>query len=182
MPGANGLELATTLADGPAGGPEIVFVTAFEEHAAQAFELAAADYVLKPYSKARLYQAVDRAIERLRGRRGPLAPVDRFSVRHNDRVRYVPFSRVESVHANGKNIVIIVDGQEVPIATSLRSAAERLPQPPFWQVSRFAVVNLDYVVELEELFNDTAEMRMRSGRRVHVSRRGRRALRDWLER
>lgn len=180
MPGMSGLELASTLNDLPGYNPQIIFVTAHADHAVEAFELTAVDYVLKPYHRERLDKAIDRALKWAGTVTSQSA--DRFSYRHNGRIRYISFASVESIHAQGKKIVVVVNQNQIPINLSLKRALEVLPSPPFYQVSRSSIVNLDRVLEMEELFNDTAEMHMESGRRVKVSRRGRRALRNQLER
>src|SRR5687767_16022529 len=69
MPGLGGFEVARRLLDRPQGAPALVFVTAFDQHAIEAFEVNAVDYLLKPVESARLEQAVDRARRRIDARR-----------------------------------------------------------------------------------------------------------------
>jgi DNA-binding LytR/AlgR family response regulator len=69
MPGRDGISVAGLLRDLGGEGPVFVFVTAHTEHAVQAFDVRAADYLLKPYSAERLATALDRARELLRARR-----------------------------------------------------------------------------------------------------------------
>ena len=185
MPGLSGIELASHLRDASDDGPSVIFVTAHSEPAVQAFDLCAVDYVLKPYSRQRLDKAIDRFLaERCQLQlQGEKANVDRFVFRDQGRVRLIPFNAVESVRSNGKRVIVdLHSGKSVDIALSMKEARRKLPAPPFYRVSRFAIVNLDHMIEMEELFNDTAQMRLRSGRDVAVSRRGRRLLRDSVER
>ncbi len=177
MPEGNGLELVRSL-----GGdlPAVIFVTAHAEHAVSAFDLAAVDYVLKPYSKERLYEAIARA----RARPEALAPLaqttDRLPCKADGQVRYVPLSQVDAVRANGKHCEVLLDSSAMPLAWPLSEAESRLPTPPFYRANRSTIVNLDRLKVLNELINGRAEMLMRSGRTIWVSRRARRALRQRL--
>ena len=97
------------------------------------------------------------------------------------RTRFVRFDRIAVVSASLKDIAIeTVEGERHTVAMSLRAAEARLPGPPFMRISRSAIVNLDYVQEMHELPVDRAEMLVRSGRRVSVSRRYRRQLKHLL--
>ena len=185
MPGMSGVEVANSMRDHDGPTAQVVFVTAHAEPAVSAFDLGAVDYVLKPYSRARLDQAIDRVLERAEkiNVQPPWTTVDRLPYRYNDRVQYIPFAELETITADGKSIIAgLRNGQELNINMSMKRAQELLPTPPFFRISRFSIVNLNYMQEMDELFNDTAEMHMRSGRMVHVSRRGRRQLRNCLER
>jgi two-component system, LytTR family, response regulator len=79
----------------PAARPEIVFLTAYEEHARKAFDVDAADYVLKPFSDARLREAVARAKHRRRTRSQAALPVTRFVVRHGTITHVVQVSDID---------------------------------------------------------------------------------------
>lgn len=153
MPELDGLATAAAL---PAGGPAIVFATAFDEHAVRAFDLAAVDYLLKPIKKDRLAAALDR----VRQRATPGAEVTRALLAHlkpttrkmavRSGSKYVVFDvdRVAAVLAQDHYACLLVDGRELLSDDSLEKLVERLDPAQFLRVHRSAVVNLAFVREL----------------------------------
>ena len=171
MPGKSGLEAAQDLADawaGPAPFPQIVFVTAYDEFAVQAFDHEAADYVLKPVSDERLARTVARLRQRLQdspGSSDPLAllaaqlrqlgvPVaapaaQRLSVIRaavGNQVRMVPVADVVYFEAADKYVNVVTADSEVLIRMSLRELLPQLDEQLFWQVHRGTIVNSSCVL------------------------------------
>ncbi len=167
MPGMTGLEAAQELVERWEGGqpfPLVVFVTAYDEYAVQAFEQAALDYVLKPVSEARLARTVQRLrerldagsgkdalaglVERLRGvlpvaPAGPRLSVIRAAV--GSMVRLIPVQDVVYFQALDKYVsVATVDGEAL-IRLPLKELLAQLDPEQFPQVSRGAIVNLRHV-------------------------------------
>lgn len=169
MPGQSGLEVAEELAerwDGPAPFPHIVFVTAFDDYAVQAFEHAAFDYVLKPVSSARLGKTVERlrgaleartalapdALGQLLGQLQALAPraatgerlgVIRAAV--GNAVRMIPVSDVVYFQAIDKYVNVVTADAEALIRVPLKELLPQLDSAQFRQVSRSTVVNMGCV-------------------------------------
>jgi len=158
MPGLDGLEAAAEIADrlGDAA-PAIVFVTAYDEFATKAFELAAMDYVLKPVSQDRLAKTV----ERLKARRrdfdalarqlralGALAPksqaLKQVMAGTGNAVKLIPIGEVCYFQAADKYTTVVTANGEELIRTSLKELARQLPER-FQQVHRGTIVNLDEV-------------------------------------
>lgn len=166
MPGLTGLEVAAELAErGDAGTcvPRIVFVTAYDEFAVRAFELAAVDYVLKPVDPARLVQTVTRLkaqlatvpedvtqlaarLSRLLAAPSAAAPplaVIRASA--GNTVRMVPVDEVCYFQATDKYVSVITASAELLIRLSLKELLAQLPAERFRQVHRGTIVNLAQV-------------------------------------
>jgi DNA-binding LytR/AlgR family response regulator len=172
MPGKTGLEAAEELAEQWTGAkpfPQIVFVTAYDEYAVQAFEREAADYVLKPISDARL----GKTIERLKGRlaapqqqvgmeallgqmrallpslqggaaAAPSAVVERLSVIRaavGNQVRMIPVGDVVYFEALDKYVNVVTHDSEALIRMSLKELLPQLDDRLFWQVHRGTIVN-----------------------------------------
>ncbi len=160
MPGLSGLEVAARL-DFPC---QLVFVTAYDQYAVEAFERAAVDYVLKPAEDVRLAQTVARL------RRAVAAPSDtersrladalaivspretakptplkwiRASV--GDAVRLVPVAEVRYFQAADKYTAVMTAAGELLIRTPIRELAEQLDPETFWQVHRGTIVNAQFV-------------------------------------
>jgi len=161
MPGKSGLEVAEELADawtGPAPFPQIVFVTAYDEFAVQAFEREAADYVLKPVSDERLARTVARLRQRLQDKPAgglealaaqlralgvPVAAQRLTVIRAavGNQVRMVPVSDVVYFEAADKYVNVVTAESEVLIRMSLKELLPQLDEQVFWQVHRGTIVN-----------------------------------------
>lgn len=155
MPGLSGLDLLTLLRDEPQP-PVAVLVTAYQEHALVAFELSAVDYVTKPIDRARFALAVARASEQAKGRQAVAAMERLGSVLSGSRPDRLSFR-------DGPNIVTLRPDEVIRFAAmddyveawwqnrstllSVRMAAlaKALPSPPFLQVHRSHLVNLNHI-------------------------------------
>jgi len=169
MPGQTGLEAAEELAErweGPEPFPHVVFVTAFDDYAVQAFEQAAADYVLKPVSAARLGKTVERLRGLVTGRAEqgaglgqllgqlqallPQAPAsqERLSTIRaavGNVVRMIPVEEVVFFQALDKYVNVVTADGEALIRVPLKELLAQLDARRFQQISRGVVVNLDCV-------------------------------------
>lgn len=162
MPGCSGLEVANRL---PAAvRPAIIFVTAHERFAIDAFTARAVDYLLKPFDEARLQQALERAIELLQSRQArdlesrvgsmlanvrPRTP-ERICARVDSRLVFVkPREIVWIEAANNYCMLHLADGRRLMLRETLGSVEQRLGAGSFVRISRSAVVRCDQIRELE---------------------------------
>lgn len=190
MPGKTGLEAAQELAeDWPDDRPFplVVFVTAYDEYALQAFEQAASDYVLKPVSderlrktvarlQARLQQNTDRdeSLERIVGQLRTLLPQPAQSARLDliraavgNQIRLIPLTEVQYFEAADKYVNVVTADGEALIRTPLKELLPQLDPSQFWQVHRGTVVNLRYVEAAVR--DDTGRLALRlRGRTGHL--------------
>ncbi|MGH8686595.1 MAG: LytR/AlgR family response regulator transcription factor [Burkholderiales bacterium] len=158
MPGMTGLEAATEIADrmGEAA-PAIVFVTAYDQYATQAFEVAAMDYVLKPVQVDRLKTTMARLMSRQRnfeslarqlrsiGTPGPKAePLTQVRAASGNTVKVIPIDDVFYFLSADKYTSVVTAGGESLLRTALKDLAPQLPQI-FQQVHRGTIVNLKEV-------------------------------------
>lgn len=164
MPGQTGLEAAEELAEhweGPAPFPQVVFVTAYDHYAVQAFEHAAADYVLKPVNEARLARTVERlrsllqskpesgGLAQLIGQLRALVPdtpaPERLTVVRaavGPVVRMIPVSEVVFFQAVDKYVNVVTADGEALIRLPLKELLPQLDPGQFRQISRSTVVNM----------------------------------------
>jgi DNA-binding LytR/AlgR family response regulator len=175
MPGLDGVELARVLRRF-ASPPALVFVSAYESAAVEAFALRAVDYLLKPVSRARL----DEALDRVRGHEGaevrPPATADTDEVVAVDAVRgggtrLVPRSDILYLQAHGDYVRVRSTEGRFLAHASLGEIAERWAPHGFLRVHRGFVVNLRCAVEIQPEANGTATMVMRDGSRIPIARR-----------
>lgn len=180
MPGLSGLELAGVLANFR-DPPPIVFVTAHEEHAVDAFDLRAVDYLLKPLREERLAEAVRRVLARSR-QPEPATGDEQVRVERGGVTRFLPRSSITHVEAHGDyaRLHARVDGE--PTAYLVRTPLATLEEE--WAAAGFVRIHRSLLVALAHV----AEVRMEHGRcavvvdgvELGVSRRHTRALRELL--
>jgi DNA-binding LytR/AlgR family response regulator len=177
MPGQSGLEAAAELADAwPQGSPypALVFVTAYDQYAVQAFETQAVDYLIKPVQPARLAKTVAKLRDLLARRardgtdfeatlaqlrnllgsepaagsvpgRGQAGPLERLQVSVGHGIRMVPLTEVVYLEAADKYVRVLTPGHEYLIRTPLKELVPQLDPRHFWQVHRGTVVRADAI-------------------------------------
>jgi two-component system LytT family response regulator len=191
MPGASGLDVAASLGQ---PRPSVIFCTAFDQYAVDAFELSALDYLLKPVNRARLAAALDRvrasvtaraaprdrAIEQLTRAAG-MAPT-RFLARRGARFKVVPATDVIAFTFVDGVTHLLTAAEQLTMQPTLVALARRLDAQQFFQVSRTAIVRLDAVKEAKPFSDGTGEILLANGQTMVVARRRWRQLLDHLER
>lgn len=187
MPGATGLEVAASL---PRPRPRIVFCTAFDHYAVNAFELQAVDYLLKPINRVRLAQAIerirqqpaldaDRDVERVLG--SVREKCTRFLANCGDRFRVIP--EADTVYISSEDGLTRLNTRErhYLLQPTLNELEERIGQGKFYRISRAAMVNLDFVTEVRPMPGGIVEVLLQTGATLPVSRRRVKSLLARLE-
>jgi DNA-binding LytR/AlgR family response regulator len=199
MPGLTGFEVARRLlqTDEP---PHLVFVTAYDQYAVDAFSVNAVDYLLKPVDLQRLEQAVDRVRRRLAAARLPLSPADLEKVieavqarqGRRDQLairvaeRFVLVQADEIVHASLVDEAIVVVTNTVSGTSNYRTLDElqaRLDPALFWRVHRSHLVNITKIKEIVPWFSRNYLLKMKDPKatEIPVSRSQTRRLREYLQ-
>jgi two-component system, LytTR family, response regulator len=170
MPGLDGLELARVLRrfERP---PAVVFVSAFDDAAVSAFELAALDYLVKPVSRRRLDEAIER-VARQAERSEPLeeATVAVDALRGGG-TRLLARSSILYLQAHGDYVRVASDDGRYLLRARLSDLEERWAAAGFVRVHRGFVVNLRRAVEVRPRLNGTAMLVMADGAEVPIARR-----------
>ncbi|HEY6233899.1 MAG TPA: LytTR family DNA-binding domain-containing protein [Candidatus Elarobacter sp.] len=171
LPRLTGLE-ATKVINALPSPPQVVFVTAHESHAVDAFELAAFDYVVKPVSQARLAQTVGR-LRALRANGASASqpgdvPASRIALEDGERTRLVKIAEIRYVQANGHVVTARVFDGDLRWKGSLAEAAARFEPAGFLRVHRAYLVNPERVVEVEPFFGGAYLLRVDDKARSEV--------------
>jgi len=182
MPGCTGIDVAACL---PAPRPHIVFCTAFDQHAVDAFELHAIDYLLKPISRVRLAQSLDRV--RAVGAPAAEMPVTprtrpaRFLARTASHYVVVPEARVVYFASEDGLTKLVADTGQFWMDPTLNELEQRLDAARFFRISRAALINLNTVAEIFPMPGGAGEVLLKNGARLEVSRRRFREMLETLE-
>lgn len=184
MPGLNGLEVCRALA--PEELPRIVFVTAYDRYALEAFELHALDYLLKPFDQERFRKtlahartqvrpaatasATDPVLAALKHLQAAAARPERLAFKCDGRVVFVRLEEVDYVESEG-NYAKIHAGATVHLVRETLSALEQQLAPDrFLRISRSVIVNLDRVKEVQPLFYGDHVVILRNGTQLTLTR------------
>ncbi|HUK15142.1 MAG TPA: LytTR family DNA-binding domain-containing protein [Bryobacteraceae bacterium] len=193
MPVMSGFELVRALGDDPS--PVIIIVTAFDQHAIQAFEAGAVDYLLKPVSETRLEKAVERARALVRrpidiaNQLARLAAINPAGASAKSRkvvgrsgADYVLLDAddVLAFQAERELVWIITARQRLLATQSLRAIEERLPAPEFRRVHRNAIVNVNHVRKMSALSSQRWLITLSNGLQLIVSKRQAHSIRQIL--
>jgi DNA-binding LytR/AlgR family response regulator len=181
MPGVNGLEAARAIGD----RAHVVFVTAYDQHAVEAFERGAIDYVLKPFNDERLQLTVERLkerlsqppsgslealVEKLAGRLGAAAPERlrwvKASVGSN--VRLIPVEEVLFFQSDEKYTRVVTLDAELLIRKPIKELLDELDPDKFWQVHRATIVNVDHIASVRRGLKDQAEISLKGHKETLV--------------
>jgi two-component system LytT family response regulator len=183
MPEKDGFQVVAALPSGRA--PAVVFVTAYDQHALQAFEVHAVDYLLKPFSEARLGKALDRVRERTNRTVDPntfqllLAELRRtiepsflshIPVTQNGRIRLLPVNEIERIEALGNYARLQTRKSSFEIRETLQGLEQKLDPAKFIRIHRSTIINIDFVQEVQPWFRNGHLVIMKDGSELRLSR------------
>lgn len=203
MPGMSGFDVIKELQS--EAMPLVIFATAFDEYALDAFDVHAVDYLLKPTDPARVQLAVQRAAERLAAndptdRKAPImsaiedlsAPrhegatldasatqerkVSKLAIRDRGVVEMVDFDSIDWVDAAGDYMCVHADGQTHVLRTTMKSLVNALPAEIFARVHRSTLVNLHKIKTIEPLSKGEFRLHLEHGHQIKVSRSHRQSI------
>ena len=179
MPGRTGFELLESL--DPA--PQVIFVTAYDEHALKAFEVNALDYLLKPIDPERLEAAVNKlqeSQESSEDQRKELHEDDQVFLKDGEKCWFVMLKEVRYFESEGNYIRVRFSDQKPLVLRSLNKLEEKLDPHIFFRANRKHIVNLRWVEKIEPWFNGGLMLKLKSGEQIEVSRRQAMRFKDLL--
>jgi len=191
MPGKSGFDLLEALTP-PL--PHVIFTTAYNEYALQAFEVNALDYLTKPIHPKRLATAIERARERVivpsdqpSSSNPPLETGpqkwregDRVFVREQDRCWFVTIKSIRLIESEGNHSRIHFDKDRPLLYRTLASLEEKLPPTMFLRANRSQLVNLSFVESIEPWFSGSLKVKLRDGTEIEFSRRQAQLFREQM--
>jgi two-component system LytT family response regulator len=173
MPGGTGFDLLAQLDR----VPRVVFTTAYDQYAVQAFDVNALDYLLKPIEPERLATALRKIQAAPPDAAAGDAPLDQLFVRDGPRCWFVPLREVSLFSAEG-NYVRMLWGKERPLlGRSLAALELKLDPQRFFRANRGQILNLDFIRQVELGEGGRLHVQLRDGPEIEVSRRQARLFR-----
>ena len=195
MPEKNGFEVVKALDEKHM--PAVIFVTAYDQYALQAFDVHALDYLLKPFNRDRLHKAVTHARDQIETRRiGNLDErlsslikdlrsdrkyLERLVVKSVGRVFFLKVEEIDWIEAAG-NYVKLHSGREAHMIRETMNGIEaKLDPDKFFRIHRSTVVNIDRIKELHPMFSGDYAVILRNGTELALSRNYRERLLELFE-
>jgi two-component system LytT family response regulator len=178
LPDCSGLDVVRQV--GPTRMPMVIFVTAYDEYALNAFDLNAVDYLLKPFDQERLTRSIERARSRLALNQQSLLSshlrellkvqdhcgAQRLVVRNGERYDFVPIDSIDWIDSADNYVKIHCGPKCLLLHETLTSLEARLDPRHFARIHRQRIVNLSRLVAIHPILNGTYELELRSGVRL----------------
>lgn len=193
MPGGSGFDLLERLD----AVPFVVFSTAYDEYALEAFEVSALDYLVKPIDPDRLEEAIERVMERAQQTdpdpksavaddpeeeaSSTLSADDRVFVKDGERYYFVRLGNVRLFESEGNYTRLYLDDGRPLVNRSLKYLEERLDPDQFFRASRQHILNLKWVDDLTAWFGGKMKATLRDGQEVEMSRRRSKEFRERMK-
>lgn len=184
MPEMDGFEVLEAI--GRESMPAVIFVTAYDQYALKAFEVHAVDYLLKPFNRDRLEQALSRAMTALENRavgdlnRSILALLDklkegiryarRLLVKAHGRIHLLSVNDIEWIEADDYYASVHLGQDSFLIRESLSHLQQRLDPRQFLRIHRSSIINVRCIKELQSWFHGEYLVIMKNGTKLHISR------------
>jgi two-component system, LytTR family, response regulator len=179
MPGKSGIELISALGE---NAPFVIFTTAHSDYAAEAFNLNAVHYLLKPFDQQKFNDAVDRAKERIFARRSgnifnkikevinseskEIKYSDRIPVKVQDKIVLVSLNEIYFIEADKNYAVINLKEKHYRMRTTLNELSESLNPDLFVRVHKSYIINKNFVQELEPTFNQEYIIKLVTNKKI----------------
>jgi two-component system LytT family response regulator len=178
MPGKTGLEVVEAI--GAEQMPLTIFITAYDQYALDAFDIAAVDYLVKPFDDERFAQSIQRARNRIRSlpRQGQYR--ERIPVESRGQVRVVPVARIDYITASGPYAELHVGDKTYAVRERMQTLEEQLDPAIFFRIHRSAIVRLDRIDTLLHSAGGDYALRLKDGTELDVSRARREELEQRL--
>jgi two-component system LytT family response regulator len=180
MPGKSGLELVEEIS----ALPDVVFVTAYDEHAIKAFELNAFDYLLKPVQPQRLQETLKKLAEKEHVSKGdntgPLDENELIFIKDGEKCWFVRLADIRLFESEGNYVRVYFENSKPLILRSLNNLEGRLNERQFFRASRKHIINLRWIASVETWFNGGLMVKLKDGKEVEISRRQAVKIKDML--
>jgi two-component system LytT family response regulator len=180
MPGMDGFDVVSALCSEKTGTcPRIIFTTAYDQYALRAFEINAVDYLLKPFTRERLHQAMQRVREQMAlqhdgakaSKRTGEPYTTRIVFKSRGRILFLPISDIRWIGAEENYVRICTERENHLLRETMANFESRLDPKSFIRVHRSAIVNLQYVKEIRtDSLEGESFVLMQDGQKVPVSR------------
>lgn len=177
MPKKSGFDLLDELVT----VPEVVFTTAYNQYAVQAFEVNALDYLVKPIREERFSKTIEKIKKGLKKKENdePFLLHRKIFIKDGQHCYFIPISSISLIESVENYARLHFDGNNVMIKRSLNLLQEKLDPSLFFRVNRSQIINTEYISEIHPHFNNKLEITLSTGEVVEVSSRQSAKFKKW---
>lgn len=197
MPKINGIEVARALVE-KKRHTHIIFVTAYNQHAVEAFELNALDYLLKPFDDQRFHKAINKATSKLQSSEvsrhfehmnTALLKLlsdkenknNRITLRETGKIKLLDNNDIQYIKGAGNYVeIVLMDGKVLLQRETLKSIQDKLPPERFSRIHKSTIVRNDLITELSPTPKGDYWLSLSTGEKLLMSRRNRNLLETWI--
>lgn len=183
MPGMTGFELIKSI--GAKNMPAAVFTTAYDQYAIDAFEVNAVDYLLKPFDNTRFQKSFLRALEEIKLKKNPVKmienllvgletekkSIDKFLVKKGQKYFFVPVEKVYCITAEDKYVQVSAESESYLVRETISNLEAKLPSETFKKIHRSAIININYVKEIQPWSHGDFIVILTNGKKLNASRK-----------
>lgn len=193
MPKLTGFEMLELLEGSQI--PAIIFSTAYDQFALKAFDLSAADYLLKPYTEKRFGEGLEKALRKIGMRDGneeskevlnnlkreSTEILERIVVRNGSKITIIPVTEIEFIKAEDDFVEIYTNGKKFLKQMTMKFLTAVLPPKQFVRIHRSYLINIDQINQLEAYAKDSYLALLKNGEKIPVSKAGYQSLKEVLD-
>jgi two-component system LytT family response regulator len=182
MPGKTGFELLEELDD----VPKVIFVTAYDEFAIEAFKVNALDYLLKPVEPKLLSHAIDKVFslqsieDKMIVEEDKLTATSQIFLKDGDKCWFVSLKDVRMFESEGNYVRVFFNNYKPLILKSLNNLEKKLDESTFFRANRKFIINLKWIESIENWFSGGLLVKLKGGETVEVSRRQAARFKDMM--
>lgn len=182
MPGKTGFELLEELDD----VPKVIFVTAYDEYAIEAFKVNALDYLLKPVEPKLLSSAIDKVFTIQSNEGKTIEHMDKLTedsqifLKDGDKCWFVSLKDVRMFESEGNYVRVFFNNYKPLILKSLNNLEKKLDDTTFFRANRKFIINLKWIESIENWFSGGLLVKLKGGETVEVSRRQAARFKDMM--
>lgn len=163
MPGKSGFDLLESLEK----VPQVIFVTAFDQYAVEAFEVSALDYLMKPVRDERFEKAIAQVREKFANR----AKDEQIFVKDRQQYHFITWSKVHLIESMDNYARLYFDDKNVFLKSSLNELEKKLNPDMFLRINRAQIINLNFVDKISAMANGQVKLKLKTGGEYEASAR-----------
>jgi two-component system LytT family response regulator len=156
----------------------VIFTTAFNQYAVQAFEVDATDYLVKPIREERFAKTIEKILARLASEGKEHRHEQTIFIREGERCHFIKVSRISWIESSGNYARLYFDDKKALIKRSLNQLERILTADQFFRVNRTAIINMNYITKIEPLPDGRLDINLQGGQTFTVSGRQSAALKN----
>ena len=162
--------------------PEVVFTTAYDQYAVQAFEVNALDYLVKPLREERFSKTIEKVragFDKTEIKKDPLPMHYKIFIKDGEQCYFIPLTDIRLIQSMDNYARLFFNEEKAMVKRSLNLLQEKLDPAVFFRINRSQIINTQYIKEIHPHFNNKLQILLTSGEKLEVSSRQSAKFKNW---